>query len=144
MEAPDQQYLFIEVVAAIDLAGCFRIDELHKMKVDPIGDRGSILLVTVADTKTKRSRSFTVISKGSGINPLEVPLASLCEKTFFVAEGCIDESFANKTAASKRIFIGAESNEVLSGSSGLMTLALEKAVAESSKLMTSLFVNKNI
>ena len=54
------------------IAGGCRIEELHKLKVDDIEDKGSILVVNVPNPKTKKIRTFTIIGEGCRINPLQI------------------------------------------------------------------------
>jgi Phage integrase family len=54
------------------IAGGCRCDELHKLTVDNIDDQGSILVVTLPDTKTNKPRIFTVISEGMDVNHVDL------------------------------------------------------------------------
>ncbi|XP_023313162.1 uncharacterized protein LOC111693184 [Anoplophora glabripennis] len=57
-EADDEIYLM--VVLILGISGACRREELTKMSVDDIEDKGSILIVKVPDTKTNIQRIFTV------------------------------------------------------------------------------------
>lgn len=58
--APDETYLMKKVVLILGVAGACRRDELTKMSVDDIDDKGSILIVKIPDSKTNKSRVFTL------------------------------------------------------------------------------------
>lgn len=53
------------MVLIFGIAGACRRDELVKMTVDDIEDKGSILIVRIPDSKTKRSRIFTITDDNS-------------------------------------------------------------------------------
>ncbi|CAH2005916.1 unnamed protein product [Acanthoscelides obtectus] len=69
-EAPDDLYLLKKVVLIIGIAGACRRDELVKIKLSDIEDKGSLLIITVPETETNKSRCFTVRS-GSFIDILQ-------------------------------------------------------------------------
>ncbi|XP_054277439.1 uncharacterized protein LOC128996267 isoform X1 [Macrosteles quadrilineatus] len=58
--APDEIYLMKKVVLILGVAGACRRNELTKMLIDDIDDKGSILIVKVADSKTNQKRIFTL------------------------------------------------------------------------------------
>lgn len=58
--APDVDYLLIKVVVIFSLHGACRRAELLNLTVDDITDTGSILIVNLNETKTKKIRTFTV------------------------------------------------------------------------------------
>lgn len=60
-EAPDQIYLLKKVVAIMGIAGACRKDELCKMTVDDVADKGALILVKIPDSKNHQSRSFTIV-----------------------------------------------------------------------------------
>lgn len=60
--APDDSYLLSKVLLIIGVSGACRRDELVKMTVDDIQDEGSVVLITVPDTKTNGQRIFTIIN----------------------------------------------------------------------------------
>lgn len=43
--------------------GALRRDELVKMKIDDIEDKGSVLIVKIPETKTGQSKGFSVIEE---------------------------------------------------------------------------------
>ncbi|KAJ8976761.1 hypothetical protein NQ317_003721 [Molorchus minor] len=54
-EAPDQDYLMWKVCLIIGLAGACRRDELRKISINDIQDKGNMLIITIPDTKTNKS-----------------------------------------------------------------------------------------
>lgn len=60
-EASDQTYLMKKVVAIMGIAGACRKDELCKVTVDDIVDKGSVILIKIPDSKNHLSRSFTIV-----------------------------------------------------------------------------------
>lgn len=66
--ASDINYLFMKVVVLFSLHGALRRGELWNLKVDDINDTGSILIVTVTETKNKKDRIFTITSDLDGYN----------------------------------------------------------------------------
>lgn len=57
----------------IAIAGACRIDELKKMAVNDIQEKGNVLVFKIPDSKTGRSRSFTVTDKMcEGVNPITI------------------------------------------------------------------------
>ncbi|XP_069670903.1 uncharacterized protein [Periplaneta americana] len=61
MEAPDDTYLMMKVVMIMGIAGACRRDEITNLTIDDIEDRGSVVVVNIPNTKTKISRTFTII-----------------------------------------------------------------------------------
>ncbi|XP_048520678.1 uncharacterized protein LOC125503811 [Dendroctonus ponderosae] len=59
--APDDIYLLHKVVLLMGLFGGLRRDELVKMTVDHIEDKGVVIFVKVPETKTLTAKSFTVV-----------------------------------------------------------------------------------
>ena len=59
-EAPDDIYLMIKVAAIFGLAGACRREELMKITIDDIVDKGDFLLVRIPDSKNHTSRSFVI------------------------------------------------------------------------------------
>lgn len=53
-------YLHIKVATIFSLAGAYRREELTKMSLDHIGDKGNILLIKIPDTKKHSFRSFAI------------------------------------------------------------------------------------
>lgn len=72
-DAPDDTFLLIKVALIFALHGACRRGELYKLNVEDIEDTGSILVITLHDTKTKKKRIFTVTSDElNGINGIEL------------------------------------------------------------------------
>lgn len=65
-EAPDDTFLLIKVVLMFGLNGACRRAELCSLTVEDIEDTGTMLVVTLHDTKTKKKRVFTVGSECNG------------------------------------------------------------------------------
>lgn len=63
--APDDKYLMFKVTLILGIAGGCRREELYKMKIDDIENKGQFLLITIPDSKTHTSRRFTVIGETS-------------------------------------------------------------------------------
>ncbi|KAF2895570.1 hypothetical protein ILUMI_10604 [Ignelater luminosus] len=59
-EAPDDKHLLTKVALVVGIAGACGKQELCQMKIDDIRDLGSAVLIRIPDTKTKKSRSFTI------------------------------------------------------------------------------------
>jgi integrase len=59
-------------VAVVAIAGGCRCDELVKMCITDIEDKGDLLLIHIPFTKTHKKRSFTMLSTGFGINPINL------------------------------------------------------------------------
>ncbi|KAJ8979478.1 hypothetical protein NQ317_000354, partial [Molorchus minor] len=62
-EAPDDKYLMFKVVAAMGILGACRREELCQMNLNNIEDLGNTLVVNIPDSKTRVSRTFTVITE---------------------------------------------------------------------------------
>lgn len=65
-EAPDDTFLLMKVVLIFGLNGACRRAELCSLTSEDIEDSGTMLIVTLHDTKTKKKRVFTVGSDGNG------------------------------------------------------------------------------
>ncbi|KAJ4426606.1 hypothetical protein ANN_26404 [Periplaneta americana] len=63
IEAPDDTYLMMKVVMIMGIAGDCRRDEITNLTIDDTEDRGSVIVVNIPNTKTKISRTFTIIDK---------------------------------------------------------------------------------
>lgn len=61
--APDEIYLLHKVVLVMGVFGGLRRDELVKMTIDDIEDKGTCLLVKVPVTKTSTSKGFTIVEE---------------------------------------------------------------------------------
>lgn len=64
--AEDDDYLMFKVVVIVALHGACRRCELLKLTVNDIQDTGTLLLITLNNTKNKTSRSFTVTADLNG------------------------------------------------------------------------------
>ncbi|XP_043484135.1 uncharacterized protein LOC122512403 [Leptopilina heterotoma] len=65
--APDEFYLATKVCLILGIAGACRSDELVKLKTTEVEEHGKLLLVKVAGTKFKKSRSFTITPEYSDV-----------------------------------------------------------------------------
>jgi integrase len=52
----------VQVIAFIGLSGACRCDELKNMTIDDIQDTQSVLIINIPDSKTGKSRVFTVVA----------------------------------------------------------------------------------
>ncbi|KAH0811327.1 hypothetical protein GEV33_011464 [Tenebrio molitor] len=66
LNAPDDTFLLIKVHIHLTC------DELVKMCITDIEDKGDLLLIHIPFTKTHKKRSFTMLSTGFGINPINL------------------------------------------------------------------------
>ncbi|KAJ8977680.1 hypothetical protein NQ317_018885 [Molorchus minor] len=62
-EAPDDKYLIFKIVAVMGILGACRRKELCQMSLNNIEDLGNTLVVNIPDSKTRVSRTFTVITE---------------------------------------------------------------------------------
>lgn len=53
----------LQVVLVMGVFGGLRRDDMVKMTIDDVEDRGSVLLVYVPDTKNATSKSFTIVEE---------------------------------------------------------------------------------
>ncbi|XP_050295536.1 uncharacterized protein LOC126735541 [Anthonomus grandis grandis] len=65
-KAPDDIYLVHKVILVMGVFGGLRRDELVKMTIDDIEDRGTVLVIKVPETKTSTLKSFTIIEEDLG------------------------------------------------------------------------------
>ncbi|KAJ8963896.1 hypothetical protein NQ317_007196 [Molorchus minor] len=63
IKAPDDKYLMFKVVAVMGILGACRHEELCQMSLNNIEDSGNTLVVNIPDSKTKVSRTLTVITE---------------------------------------------------------------------------------
>ncbi|KAJ8974132.1 hypothetical protein NQ317_004498 [Molorchus minor] len=63
IKAPDDKYLMFKLVAVMGLLGACRCEELCQMSLNNIEDLGNALVVNIPDSKTRVSRTFTVITE---------------------------------------------------------------------------------
>ncbi|KAJ8974540.1 hypothetical protein NQ317_012832 [Molorchus minor] len=113
-EAPDDKYLMFKVVAVMGILGACRREELCQMSLNNIEDLGNTLVVNIPDSKTRVSRTFTVITetyidlyrhcfRRTSASMLVDSGANLCTikrhggwKSSSVAEGYLEDSLENK------------------------------------------------
>ncbi|KAJ8972906.1 hypothetical protein NQ317_001577 [Molorchus minor] len=62
-EAPDDKYLMFKVIAVMGILGGCRREELCQMSLNNIEDLENTLVVNIPDSKTRVSRTFTVITE---------------------------------------------------------------------------------
>ncbi|KAJ8978193.1 hypothetical protein NQ317_013139 [Molorchus minor] len=62
IKAPDDKYLMFKVVAVMGILGACRREELCQMSLNNIEDLGNTLVVNIPDSKTRVSKTFTVIT----------------------------------------------------------------------------------
>lgn len=60
IEAPNQRYLMMKVIAIMGIAGACRTDELHKMKLSDIEYKDDVAVVKICETKNNIQRSFVI------------------------------------------------------------------------------------
>lgn len=63
---------YLQLVAVVAIAGGCRCDELVKMELKDVEIKEDLLLIHLPYTKTHKKRSFTILNKGFGINPLDL------------------------------------------------------------------------
>lgn len=71
-EAPDDKYLAMKIVMLFGLYGACRRDEIHKLTIDDIEDKGTLLIVNIEVNKTDHPRSFVVSGEMGGVNVLNL------------------------------------------------------------------------
>lgn len=59
-DAPNDVYLAMKVATIFGLAGACRREELMKISIDDIDDKGNLLIVNIPDSKNHSSRSFVI------------------------------------------------------------------------------------
>ncbi|KAJ3650059.1 hypothetical protein Zmor_021768 [Zophobas morio] len=62
-DAPDDRYLLHKVVVVMGLFGGLRRDEMVKLTVDDIEDKGCVIIVKIKKTKTGEAKSFTIVEE---------------------------------------------------------------------------------
>ncbi|XP_031328141.1 uncharacterized protein LOC116159324 isoform X2 [Photinus pyralis] len=94
--APNDIYLLHKVVLVMGVFGGLRRDEMVKMCIDDITDKGSVVIVNVPETKTGTSKGFTIVEEEE-INALKLVRQYLAlrpkhtkERRFFLTyrKGC--------------------------------------------------------
>lgn len=71
-EAPDDKFLLMKVVLLMGVSGACRCDELIKMTIDDIQDKGRYIYVLVPDSKTHKPRSFTIVQEKFSVDVLGI------------------------------------------------------------------------
>lgn len=59
-KAPDDTYLLTKVLLIFGISGACRRDELVKMAVENVNDKGSVLIINIPASKTDKPRVFTI------------------------------------------------------------------------------------
>lgn len=59
-EASDEIYLMMKLVTIFGLAGACRREELTKLTIDDIDDKGDLIIVNIKDSKNHSPRSFVI------------------------------------------------------------------------------------
>lgn len=108
-EAPDDEYLLMKVALIMGISGACRCDELVNLKIENIQDKGKYFHVVLPDTKTKKSRSFTILEEGFPVNPI-----NLCKKYM---------SLRPKNTSSSRFFVFYKNGRCTSQCVGINTLS---------------------
>ncbi|KAJ8975867.1 hypothetical protein NQ317_009652 [Molorchus minor] len=119
IKAPDDKYLMFKVVAVMGILGACRREELWQMSLNNIEDLGNTLVVNIPNSKTRVSRTFTIITetyidlyrelytghcfRRTSARLLADSGANLCTikrhggwKSSSVAKGYLDDSLENK------------------------------------------------
>ncbi|KAJ8965563.1 hypothetical protein NQ317_015944 [Molorchus minor] len=98
LKAPDDKYLMFKVVAVMGILGACRREELCQISLNDIEDLGNTLVVNIPDSKTRVSRTFTVITET--YITLDANLCTIKRhggwKSSSVAEGYMKDSLENK------------------------------------------------
>ncbi|KAF2903751.1 hypothetical protein ILUMI_02427, partial [Ignelater luminosus] len=116
------------VALIFGIAGALRREELYKMTLEDINDTGTVLIITIPDSKTHIQRRFTYLSlpnpdhytghafRRSSASLLVDSGGDLIQlkkhggwKSNAVAEGYVDESVQNKMDCANKIFTGGQS-----------------------------------
>lgn len=71
-EAPDETYLLIKVATIFGLAGACRRDELCKIMIDDIEDKGNLIAVKIPDSKNHTQRLFVISNEINGGHYLQL------------------------------------------------------------------------
>ncbi|KAF2904231.1 hypothetical protein ILUMI_01943 [Ignelater luminosus] len=73
-DAPDKHFLMHKVALIFGIAGALRREELYKMTLEDINDTGTVLIITIPDSKTHIQRRFTVIVETTqkNVNLIEI------------------------------------------------------------------------
>ncbi|KAF2883168.1 hypothetical protein ILUMI_23004 [Ignelater luminosus] len=73
-DAPDKHFLTHKVALIFGIAGALRREELYKMTLEDINVTGTVLIITIPDSKTHIQRRFTVIAETTqkNLNLIEI------------------------------------------------------------------------
>ncbi|KAF2898575.1 hypothetical protein ILUMI_07603 [Ignelater luminosus] len=73
-DAPDKHFLMHKVALIFGIAGALCREELYKMTLEGITDTGTVLIITIPDSKTHIHRRFTVIAETTqkNLNLIEI------------------------------------------------------------------------
>lgn len=77
----------MQVALIMGISGACRCDEITKLKVDDIEDKGGYLYVSIPDTKTNVSRSFTVMAEGFTTDILDLYRKYVCMRPKGIPHG---------------------------------------------------------
>lgn len=80
LEAPDREFLMMKVILIFGITGACRRDELVKMTTDDFKEEGSVLIVTVPNSETNKSRVFTILNDTESKPNLDY--VGICKKYF--------------------------------------------------------------
>lgn len=72
MEASDNEYLMMKIALIMGIFGACRCDELVKMTVDDISEKGTYLSVDIPMTKTDKPRRFIIVKEGCSVDPIDL------------------------------------------------------------------------
>lgn len=112
LEAPNKIYLMKKVVLIFGIAGACRRDELVKLEVSDVEEKDSVIIVTISDTKTHKTRIFTITNNGTGSSSLDY--LKLCRQYF---------SLRPKNPTTNRLFINYRSGACTNQPVGMNTIA---------------------
>jgi hypothetical protein len=81
------------------VAGACGCNELTYLKIENVQDKGKYLFITIADTKTYVSRSFTVMEEGFSVNTLDMCRRYMQLRPVYIASQgkCISPSLGINT-----------------------------------------------
>ncbi|KAH0816889.1 hypothetical protein GEV33_005903 [Tenebrio molitor] len=108
LNAPDDTFLLIKLVAVVAIAGGCRCDELVKMCITDIEDKGDLLLIHIPFTKTHKKRSAATLLSDCGADVRTLKRFGGW-KSDTVVEGYVEDSLQNKIGIAKKI-LGNESS----------------------------------
>ncbi|KAJ3662084.1 hypothetical protein Zmor_006446 [Zophobas morio] len=71
-DALDNRCLLHKIVVVMGLFGGLRRDEMFKLTVDDVEDKGCFIIVKIKKTKTGEAKSFTIVEEKEIIGALEI------------------------------------------------------------------------